>query len=74
LNKIKNIYQPSANLSERIDSILIEMKDIAGETEHLSEHIEHDPQRAEFVKQRIDLLYSLLQKHRATSIRELIAY
>jgi DNA repair protein RecN (Recombination protein N) len=73
LNKIKNIYQPSANLSERIDSILIEMKDIAGETEHLSEHIEHDPQRAEFVKQRIDLLYSLLQKHRATSIRELIA-
>ncbi len=74
LSKIKSIYQPSASLSERVESILIEMKDIAHETEHLSEHIEHDPERAEFVKQRIDLLYSLLQKHRVANIRELIAF
>jgi DNA repair protein RecN (Recombination protein N) len=69
--KIKNLHQPSNSLSDRIESVLIEMKDIAQETETLCEHIEHDPERIEIVKKRIDLIYSLLQKHRVSGIGEL---
>ena len=72
-NRIKNFYQPAEGLSERFESVLIEMKDIAQETEALCEHIEHDPERIEIVKQRIDLIYSLLQKHRVVNAKELIA-
>jgi DNA repair protein RecN (Recombination protein N) len=71
-SKIKNLHQPSNSLSSRIESVLIEMKDIAQETESLCEHIEHDPERIEIVKQRIDLIYSLLQKHRLSGIAELL--
>ncbi len=74
LGKIKNFYQPSNDLYNRLESVLIEMKDIAQETDNLSAHVEHDPDRIEIVKQRIDLIYSMLQKHRVTTIKELITF
>lgn len=73
LGKLKAIHQPSDELFNRLDSVLIEIKDIAHETDNLSEHIEYDPERIEFLKQRLDLIYSLQQKHRAGSVAELIA-
>jgi DNA repair protein RecN (Recombination protein N) len=73
LGKLQNIYHPSVELFKRVESILIEMKDIAQETENQSEHIEYDPEKIEFLKQRIDLIYSLQQKHRVSSVKELIA-
>lgn len=71
--KLKAIHPPSSDLHDRLDSVLIEIKDIAQETEGLSEHIEYDPDRIELVKQRLDLIYALQQKHRAGSVAELIA-
>ncbi|HEY4786543.1 MAG TPA: DNA repair protein RecN, partial [Bacteroidales bacterium] len=53
--------------------ILIEMKDIAQETNNQTEHIEYDPERLEFLKQRLDLIYSLQQKHRVNTVTELIS-
>lgn len=73
LNKIRNVFGASGALSDRMNSVLIELKDIASEVNEHFEKIESDPERAELVKQRIDLLYSLEQKHRVTSVKELIA-
>ncbi|MDP4208516.1 MAG: DNA repair protein RecN [Bacteroidota bacterium] len=72
LSKLRDFYQPSLELFNRLDSALIEMKDIAHETELQSDHIEHNPDRIEFVKQRLDLIYSFQQKHRVSAVQELI--
>jgi DNA repair protein RecN (Recombination protein N) len=72
-SKIKGFYSPAIELQTRLESIFLEIKDIAHETENLCEHIDHDPVRIDFVKQRLDLLYSLLQKHRCGSMPELIS-
>lgn len=72
LNKIRNVFGASGVLSDRLNSVLIELKDITSEVNEHFEKIESDPERAELVKQRIDLLYSLEQKHRVTSVKELM--
>jgi DNA repair protein RecN (Recombination protein N) len=72
LSKLSNIYLPSVDLLSRFNNIIIELKDLARETEHLGENIEHDPVQIEFINQRLDLIYSLQQKHRVSTINELI--
>jgi DNA repair protein RecN (Recombination protein N) len=72
-SKIKGFYSPAIELQTRLESVFLEIKDIAHETENLYEHIDHDPVRIDFVKQRLDLLYSLMQKHRCGNIPELIS-
>ena len=60
-------------LQERIDSARIELQDIAEEAEHLANNIEMDPQRLEWVEERIGFLNDLLRKFSAETIDELIA-
>jgi len=71
--KLRNLHHQSNDLYNRLEIALIEIKDIAQETENLSEHIEYDPDKLELLKQRLDLIYSLQQKHRVGSVGELIA-
>jgi len=73
IGKIKAFYSKAQNLAERIESSYIELKDIASETESIAESIDLDPSRLEIVKNRLDSLYSLCQKHRVTNSNELIA-
>ena len=63
----------AAALAERLESARIEIGDIADELERQSEGIDFNPARAEQVPSRLNLIYDLLQKHRAASITELLA-
>lgn len=72
LQKIKDLFSPSIDMYTRLDAIFIELKDLVPTVERFANSIEHDPERTEFVKQRIDLLNSLMQKHRSASVAELI--
>ena len=63
----------AAALAERLESARIEIGDIADELERQSEGIDFNPARAEQVTNRLNLIYDLLQKHRAASITELLA-
>lgn len=72
LKRIKEVFHRSEALLERIDSTTIELKDISQEIQDLNEKIEMNPERLATVKERLDLIYSLQQKHRVTSIFELI--
>ena len=63
----------AAALAERLESARIEIGDIADELERQSEGIDFNPARAEQVASRLNLIYDLLQKHRATSITDLLA-
>ena len=60
------------DLAERLRSTLIELKDIADETVALEENVVYSPAKIEEIQTRLDLIYSLQQKHRVTTVEELI--
>jgi DNA repair protein RecN (Recombination protein N) len=72
IGKLKSVYGPATGIHNRLETILIELKDISDELSRSFEHVEFNPDRAELVKQRIDLLYGLFQKHHVTNVSELI--
>jgi DNA repair protein RecN (Recombination protein N) len=73
LNPLASIHGPSAELKERIDSCLIELKDIANEAISVADEISVDASRLDQISTRLDLLNKLLLKHRITTADELIA-
>jgi DNA repair protein RecN (Recombination protein N) len=64
--------QQASELSARLETALIEISDISYEAEKLLAAVETDPGRMEFVTQRLDTIYSLLQKHRCKDVEELL--
>ncbi|MFA7379692.1 MAG: DNA repair protein RecN [Bacteroidia bacterium] len=59
------------DLFMRLDSSLIELKDIANEAEDIAQDISSDKQRQEVLTTRLDLMYSLQKKHRCNTLEEL---
>ena len=72
LNKASAIYPAATDLAKRMESCKIEIKDIAGEIEMLSQKINHDPSRQQEINERLDAIYHLQQKHRVNTVDELI--
>jgi len=60
------------DLSERIESILIELNDINAELSDINSKLESDPQQLQVCNNRLDTINNLLQKHRKQFIEELI--
>lgn len=61
-----------SKISERLNSALIEIKDLISELEDLEQRSLINESRLEEVNERLDLLYSLQKKHRVNSDTELI--
>ena len=61
-----------SDLLQRIESLKAEADDIYSEVERESEKVEIDPAELIASRERLDLINSLLRKHRAGSIKELI--
>jgi DNA repair protein RecN (Recombination protein N) len=72
LSRIKSFLSESDGLLSRTESSLIELDDLAAEIEKLSVTIEADPQRLLIVNSRLDIIYSLIQKHHVNDLAELI--
>ncbi len=72
LTRIRNFLPDSESLLTRTETSLIELDDLAVEIERLSSSIEADPQRLKFANDRLDTIYSLIQKHRVSNLNELI--
>ncbi len=72
LKRISQFYQPAINIEQRIESCRIEIKDIVTEIDALNSKVDVDDELLDKVSNRIDLIYTLFQKHRVTSIDELI--
>ena len=60
-------------LHRRMDSLMIELDDLASEFERESDDVEFDPDRTETLKERLSLLYRLQKKHRVTDVKELLS-
>ena len=63
LRSAQKNWPQAQELSERLDSCLIELKDIAETVDDAQESINFDPARLEQVNERLDLIYTLLKKH-----------
>jgi len=72
LGKIDGFLPASAILAERLDSCMLELKDILDETENLLDGVEHDPSQMDKINNRLNLIYSLQQKHHLKTVAELI--
>lgn len=67
-------YFPRAKeIAERLRSAYIDLTDLASETDSLKEEIEFNPERLDWVNERLNTIYSLQQKHRASTVDELLA-
>ena len=72
MSNLCEVYAPAGELAERLDSVYIELKDIAREIEGREETIEFNPERLTKVNERLNLLYTLEQKHRVDTVSELL--
>ncbi|MDR1119536.1 MAG: DNA repair protein RecN [Dysgonamonadaceae bacterium] len=70
---IQKIYPPAQETIERLESAYLDIKDLSTEIESREENMEYDPQRLSLLNERLDMLFSLQQKHRVRSVEELIA-
>lgn len=60
-------------LTNRLHSQLVDLKDIAFEINILQEKTIYDPQQIEKITQRLNILYTLQQKHKVNTEEELFA-
>ena len=73
LQNISKVYSPAQEWTERLNSCYIELKDISLEVANAQEEVEFNPSRLDYVNERLNLIYSLQQKHRVDTVEELIA-
>ncbi|MBO4840452.1 MAG: DNA repair protein RecN [Bacteroidaceae bacterium] len=74
IQSLTRIYPAVEEYAERIDSTLIELKDISAELSNMAERIEYNPARLEEVNNRMDKLYTLEKKHDVKTAAELEAF
>ncbi|MBI5220118.1 MAG: AAA family ATPase, partial [Bacteroidia bacterium] len=72
ISGLQKVLPEAGELTKRLESSIIEIKDIAGETESLSNTVEFNPERVELIHERLCQIYSLQQKHRVNTVAELI--
>jgi DNA repair protein RecN (Recombination protein N) len=72
IDKLSGFFPLAKDLRERLDSVYIELKDIASDCEVQGESVDIDPGRLQYVQERLDQLYSLMHKHSISTVEELI--
>jgi DNA repair protein RecN (Recombination protein N) len=72
ISKIASFSKDYKELADRIISVKIEMDDIVSELEDANENVDFNPDEAEKINDRLQLLYNLQKKHYVNSNQELL--
>lgn len=75
VNKLQSIrdFHPAINeLADRLQAAQVELKDVASELERVTDKIQFDPERIQWINDRISTGYRLFKKHQVNSTNELI--
>nr|WP_298999096.1 DNA repair protein RecN [uncultured Allomuricauda sp.] len=79
VQELKRIFQNLSqygsmydSLSKRVESIYIELDDVASEIENMQGGVEANPQKLDSINGQLQLLYDLQKKHQVGSVEELI--
>ncbi|KGL63080.1 DNA repair protein RecN [Polaribacter sp. Hel1_85] len=72
LSKIATFSKEYQEISARITSVKIEIDDVVSELENANENVDFNPNEAEEINDRLQLLYNLQKKHSVSNNAELI--
>ena len=72
LQTVCKVFAKANEWKERLESCYIEIKDISHDMEDAQEAIEFNPSRLDFVNSRLNMIYSMMQKHHVKTDTELI--
>lgn len=70
---IENAFKEAQEYRERLDSVMIELNDLADEAERKAESVEYNAGRIEAIHARLNVIYDLLFKYKVDSVKELLA-
>lgn len=73
LNRVSSFFAGIGDQAARIESALIELKDIENELARLDEKIEFNPEQMKMVQERLDLIFRLQHKHQVQEVADLLA-
>jgi DNA repair protein RecN (Recombination protein N) len=73
LDKVKHVSQELDDLFLRLNSVIVELKEIGSDCGRFASTLELDPARKEILLQNLDRFNSLVRKHRLNSQEELKA-
>ena len=83
LNNLRELRRAFSNLTEykqqyrelyeRIDSAFLDLEDLSRDVANIDENIETDPENLEEISKQLNKIYSLQQKHKVTTIEELMS-
>ena len=73
LNGIESSLREAGEYRQRLDSVIIELNDLADEAERRAECVEYNSGRIEAINLRLNVIYDLLYKYKTESVDELIA-
>jgi DNA repair protein RecN (Recombination protein N) len=72
LARIASFSQKYENLYQRLESCLIELRDIHSEAEGEAMEVDFDYDKVEATRDRLNTIYQLQQKHRVDSVEDLL--
>jgi DNA repair protein RecN (Recombination protein N) len=72
LSKLATYNKQIEEFGSRLETSLIELKELNREIESFEEEVSLDPSRAEVVQEKLNQLYHLQQKHRINDVNSLI--
>ena len=83
LNNLRELRRAFSNLTEykqqyrelyeRIDSAFLDLEDLSRDVADIDENIETDPENLEEISKQLSKIYSLQQKHKVTTVEELMS-
>lgn len=72
LSKIAGLSSNYTSLKERVESVIIELDDVAQDLETSLDRVEANPKELEEVNAKLQVIYNLQKKHTAETIQELL--
>lgn len=70
--ELSQYLEDSDNISERLETVRIELRDIAETLSAYDQEFQADPEELEAIESRLNTIYSLQQKHHVSTVGELI--
>ena len=72
IGRLEKYINRASEFADRINSSFVELKDIVSELSSIIESTEFSEERKHFIDDRLNLIYSLQQKHRVASVTHLL--
>lgn len=74
LRKVCDYWHTCNELTDRVSSMLIDVKELSFDLSKQATALDSDPNRKQKIEERLDLLYTLQRKHKCDSIQELLHF